>query len=213
MEDQRLTNLVSKLSLNSVALESFGAGGQPVLDTMMASASLAMGKRQLSSEAYMLGRAIYTEDPAYGKSIELIGGEHVIKMFQRNHWPDPDNANYIEYLQRTGKFTEAELQNKAVHYFQDFRFMMARLAMAEIARNSICKTCNGTGKTGAPHYRQCEPCGGKGRRPMNESDRANYMKQNYQKWMYTWRTKYPQVLSMFQQWLCEFDEHLLRTCR
>lgn len=209
MSDGRLTYLLSKLSLNSQSMVP-GDGALPDLDTMMAHASLAMGRGHLSEPAYLLGRALYMGDGECERGLMRIAERRVINMRIRHKWPEPATDIYTRYLEERGGMTEAELQWKRDQYFVKFPFLMCHLGYAETKRNSRCQTCNGTG---SHEYRVCGSCKGSGNKPMTNAERAAFVMQDRETWRRTWNSRYQRVYTMYQYWLEDFHSKILEACQ
>lgn len=215
MADTRLDNLIRKLNLKSMPLDHMPGSSLPGIDSLMVHATFAMGQGKLSKEAYLLGRAIYVQDRAHNLAIRTLGAEHVATLFRLNRWSaTKPYAAHLKKLTVELDFTPAQVDQARDKLAVAMPLLLAQLAIAELTYNGNCMSCNGTGRT--REYRRCRPCGGDGKRAMNERYKSDFILidsgggQAYKQWHRTWRKRYQLILAMFTGWENEFLQHLVR---
>jgi hypothetical protein len=213
----RLDYLVSKLNLNSVQFDMLPGGGEPDLDAMMVHAALGMGQGKLSKEAYLLGRAVYQYDYAHWLAMRTLGAEHIHAMFVANNWSfTKPYASHLNRLRDELGFDVRQIGEARYKLAKEMPLLLAQLAISEVENNGNCMTCRGTGRT--RNYTDCKPCGGSGKRPMNERYKADFVLIDdgngnaYKQWHRTWKDRYAQIFRMFSTWETEFFDHLVRYC-
>jgi hypothetical protein len=205
----RLEHLVSKLTLNSTPLELMPNG---ILDLHAMDVHAALGMGHLSLEAYLMGKVVYCGDETSLERMLRLGTEHIDRLMKAEGWSQTKpNAWCIDLVVAAGAYTLDDVAELRAEFGQQLKQRMAQVVLRDLKNNNNCVRCGGTGRT--KDYRLCAACEGTGYSPYPEVYKYSEMFIQKGAWHKTWRRRYQIVYQMFNNWLIEFEQHLIIRCR
>lgn len=205
----RLEHLVAKLTLNSTPLELMPNG---MLDLQSMDVHAALGMGHLSLEAYLMGKVIYCGDDTSMEKMRCLGTEHIDRLMTKEGWSQTKpNAWYIDRVVAAGAYTQEDIPDLRKEFAEQLKKRLSQVVLLDLRNNNNCISCKGTGRT--KDYRPCGACDGSGYSPYPEAYKYSILFIQKGAWHKTWRRRYQIVYRMFNDWLIEFEEHLIRRCR